>query len=65
MCLLGQSIWPEIWKSNLLEYTDYELVPQEKKTPAALVDKRINYRNVFVVLETRLTATLSCVSRLS
>jgi hypothetical protein len=25
------SIWPGIWKSNLLEYTDYELVPQEKK----------------------------------
>jgi hypothetical protein len=45
------SIWPGIWKGNLVEYTDYELVPQEKETPAALEDKRIIYRNVFVVLE--------------
>lgn len=44
------SMWPRIWKNNLLEYTDYELVPQEKETPAALEDMRIIYRNVFVVL---------------
>lgn len=44
------SIWPRIWKNNLLEYTDYELLPQEKETPGALADQRI--RNAFVVLET-------------
>lgn len=46
-----EPIWPRIWKNNLLEYTDYELVPQEKEMPAALRDKKIIYRSAFVVLE--------------
>ena len=46
-----EPIWPGIWKNNILEYTDYELVPEEKETPAVLVDKKIIYRNVFIVLK--------------
>jgi len=41
------SISPRIWKNDLLGYTDYELVPQEKES-AALGQK---IRNAFVILK--------------
>lgn len=52
-------IWPGIWKKDLLEYTDYEVLPRENEIPEALKDKKITYRNVFVVLEPSFVGRLS------
>ena len=43
-------IWPGIWKTNLMEYSDYEVVPEEKEGSLTLDDKRIRYQNAFAVL---------------
>jgi hypothetical protein len=45
------SIWPGIWKNNLLEYSDYEVVPMEKEEHVTLRDRTLRYRNAFVILE--------------
>lgn len=44
-------IWPGIWKTNLLEYSDYEVIPEEKESYLTVEDKRIRYQNAFAAFE--------------